>query len=78
MARQSSWFLTFAPEMVTLSLSPTSKASVLCPSAPLSPALLSMVIPLKVRVLAPSMLNTWTGEFLIVIPEIVEDVREWA
>lgn len=41
MAKQSSWFLTTAPVMVTPVEDPTSKASVLCPPLVTSPAELS-------------------------------------
>jgi hypothetical protein len=56
-ARQSSWFLTFAPVMTMLELLPTSKASVLWPPK-VSPAKLSMVIPLIVKPLALLIENT--------------------
>lgn len=53
MARQSSWFLTFAPEMMTPVLDPTSKASVLWPSESVSPAELSIVTSEMVNPEAP-------------------------
>ena len=55
-----------------------SKASVLWPSESVSPAELSIVIYVRVKLVAPLMLNAWTGVFLILRLEIVEDSRLWA
>ena len=55
-----------------------SKASVLWPSEYVSPAELSIVIYVRVKLVAPLMLNAWTGVFLILRLEIVEDSRLWA
>ena len=55
-----------------------SKASVLWPSEYVSPAELSIVIYVRVKLVAPLMLNAWTGVFLILRLEIVEDFRLWA
>jgi hypothetical protein len=54
-------------------LEPTSKASVLCPKAPASPALLSIVMPERVRPVAPLTEKPWTGVFLTLRLEM-EDV----
>jgi len=43
-----------------------------------SPAELSIVIPVKVKLVAVLMLNPWTGVFLTLRLEIVEDFRLWA
>lgn len=56
MARQSSWFWMLAPVMVTPVEDPTSKASVLWPRAPESPAVLSILMLVTARVLAPLIL----------------------
>ena len=55
-----------------------SKASVLWPSESVSPAELSIVIYVRVKLVAPLMLNPWTGVFLILRLEIMEDSRLWA
>jgi hypothetical protein len=78
MARQSSWFLTLAPEIVTPVLSPMSKASVLWPKLWVSPAELSMVIRSRVRPLAPSMEKVCTGVFFMLRSVMEEVVSEWA
>ena len=57
-ATQSSWLYTVAPEITMLLLSEMSKPSVLCPPLFLSPARLSMVILVRVRLLQLLMLNT--------------------
>lgn len=62
-----------------LVLDPTSKASVLAAREPLSPALLSMVMSLRVRPVELSIEKTCTGVLRMLRPEIEEvPVREWA
>ena len=63
-----------APEMVTPVEDPMSKASVLCPRE--APLALFMVMPETVRVVAPLIDMSWTGESLKVRPEMVDLVRE--
>lgn len=65
--------------MITPVLDPTSKASVLWPRASpseskASPAELSIVMVSRVRSVAVLMLKTWTGLFLILMLEMVEEV----
>ena len=74
MAKQSSWFFTFALVMVTPVLLPTSNPSVLCPPR-VSPAELSIVISVRDNVVALLTENTWTGLFLMLIPVMEEDCR---
>jgi len=57
---------------------PISKASVLWPSGYASPAELSIVIDVRAKLVALLMLNPWTGVFLTLRLEIVEDFRLWA
>lgn len=71
-AKQSSWFFTLAPEIIIFVLEPTSKASVLCPNAPVSPAELSMVTSVIVRPSAPLIEKVWTGVLTILSP-VIED-----
>lgn len=79
MARQSSWFLTTAPEIVISSDDPTSKASVLCPRSSVSPALLSIVTSEIARPVALLMEKHWTGVSRIFSPLIVDvPLSEWA
>jgi hypothetical protein len=78
MARQSSWFVMLAWEMVMSEELPTSKASVLWPPVGPSPAELSIVMFERVRECAVLMLKPWTGMFLMVREVTVEWVREWA
>lgn len=75
-ARQSSWFRILALEIVTPVEEPTSKASVLWPSE--TPFLLFIVMLSTVRVVAPLMDISWTGESLNVRPEMEDFVRECA
>ena len=77
-ATQSSWFITVAPVITTLLLEPISKPSVLCPSAPASPAELSIVIPVIVKPSAPLILTACTGVFLICKFVMLELVKECA
>lgn len=77
MARQSSWFLTLALEMVIPLELPTSNASVLWPP-PESPAELSMVMWSRVRSVALLMLKPWTGVFLTLSPVMLDCLRECA
>lgn len=73
-ATQSSWLYTLAPLIITFELEPISKPSVLWPP-PLSPALLSIVIPLMVNPLASLMLTAWTGVFSMYKLVMVDEVR---
>lgn len=78
-ARQSSWFWTFAPEIVIEVLDPTSKPSVFAAKEPASPAELSIVISLRVRPVELSIEKTWTGVLRMLRPLIDEvPVRSWA
>jgi hypothetical protein len=77
-ARQSSWFVMLAWEMVMSDELPTSNASVLWPPVGPSPEELSMVMWERVRECAVLMLKPWTGMFLMLREVMVEWVREWA
>lgn len=78
-AKQSSWFMTVAPEMVMESEEPTSKASVLCPKSPSSPAELSIVTSEIARPVAELTEKHWTGVSTMLKPLMVDvPVREWA
>lgn len=78
-ARQSSWFWTYALLIVISLLSPTSKASVLCPRVlpllpRLSPAELSMLMRSSTRPLQFEMLNMWTGALRMFSPSMREEM----